>query len=120
MVDALVAPVKIVVVYHSGYGHTSRIAEAVARGAAAISGRRRTRTTPRYSPTPNPTTSRSAFQRARLKGLGPLGPGFPDILSSPTPRPFCPPSRARESEIAAFYADKRYGLHAYCLSKRGE
>jgi NAD(P)H dehydrogenase (quinone) len=38
MVDALVAPVKIVVVYHSGYGHTSGIAEAVARGAAAISG----------------------------------------------------------------------------------
>jgi NAD(P)H dehydrogenase (quinone) len=30
--------VKIVVVYHSGYGHTARIAEAVARGAAAISG----------------------------------------------------------------------------------
>src|ERR1700686_4631331 len=30
--------VKIVVVYHSGYGHTVRIAEAVARGAAAISG----------------------------------------------------------------------------------
>ena len=31
-------PVKIVVVYHSGYGHTVRIAEAVARGAAAING----------------------------------------------------------------------------------
>ena len=30
--------VRIVVVYHSGYGHTARIAEAVARGAAAISG----------------------------------------------------------------------------------
>jgi NAD(P)H dehydrogenase (quinone) len=30
--------VKIVVVYHSGYGHTERIAEAVARGAAAVSG----------------------------------------------------------------------------------
>jgi len=28
-------PVKIVVVYHSGYGHTVKIAEAVARGAAA-------------------------------------------------------------------------------------
>jgi NAD(P)H dehydrogenase (quinone) len=35
MVDA---PVKIVVVYHSGYGHAARLAEAVARGAAAISG----------------------------------------------------------------------------------
>src|SRR6266404_5866285 len=31
-------PVKIVVVYHSGYGHTVKIAEAVARGAAAING----------------------------------------------------------------------------------
>src|SRR5258708_21034247 len=31
-------PVKIVVVYHSGYGHTVRIAEAVARGAAATNG----------------------------------------------------------------------------------
>ncbi len=31
-------PVKIVVVYHSGYGHTVKIAEAVARGAAAIKG----------------------------------------------------------------------------------
>ncbi len=31
-------PVKIVVVYHSGYGHTAKIAEAVARGAAAIDG----------------------------------------------------------------------------------
>src|SRR5260370_11293418 len=31
-------PVKIVVVYHSGYGHTEKIAEAVARGAAAING----------------------------------------------------------------------------------
>jgi multimeric flavodoxin WrbA len=31
-------PVKIVVVYHSGYGHTVKIAEAVARGAAAIDG----------------------------------------------------------------------------------
>ncbi len=29
-------PVKIVVVYHSGYGHTLKIAEAVARGAAGI------------------------------------------------------------------------------------
>ena len=38
MADALVVPVKIVVVYHSGYGHTARIAEAVARGAAAIRG----------------------------------------------------------------------------------
>src|ERR1700738_4483928 len=31
-------PVKIVVVYHSGYGHTVKIAEAIARGAAAING----------------------------------------------------------------------------------
>src|SRR5712675_2469912 len=31
-------PVNIVVVYHSGYGHTVKIAEAVARGAAAING----------------------------------------------------------------------------------
>src|SRR6266849_2388810 len=31
-------PVKIIVVYHSGYGHTMKIAEAVARGAAAING----------------------------------------------------------------------------------
>jgi multimeric flavodoxin WrbA len=30
--------VKIVVVYHSGYGHTARIAGAVARGAATVSG----------------------------------------------------------------------------------
>jgi NAD(P)H dehydrogenase (quinone) len=32
------APVRIVVVYHSGYGHTTRIAESVARGAAEIRG----------------------------------------------------------------------------------
>jgi NAD(P)H dehydrogenase (quinone) len=32
------APVKVVVVYHSGYGHTVKIAEAVARGAAATDG----------------------------------------------------------------------------------
>ena len=31
-------PVKIVIVYHSGYGHTVKIAEAVARGAEAING----------------------------------------------------------------------------------
>jgi multimeric flavodoxin WrbA len=31
-------PVKIVVVYHSGYGHTEKIAQAVARGAAAVIG----------------------------------------------------------------------------------
>jgi NAD(P)H dehydrogenase (quinone) len=31
-------PVKIVVVYHSGYGHTVKIAEAVARGASASEG----------------------------------------------------------------------------------
>jgi NAD(P)H dehydrogenase (quinone) len=31
-------PVKIVVVYHSGYDHTLKIAEAVVRGAAAING----------------------------------------------------------------------------------
>ena len=31
-------PVKIVVVYHSGYGHTVKIAEAVARGAATVNG----------------------------------------------------------------------------------
>jgi NAD(P)H dehydrogenase (quinone) len=31
-------PIKIVVVYHSGYGHTVKIAEAVARGAAAADG----------------------------------------------------------------------------------
>jgi NAD(P)H dehydrogenase (quinone) len=35
MVDA---PVKIVVVYHSGYDHAARLAEAIPRGAAAISG----------------------------------------------------------------------------------
>jgi hypothetical protein len=38
MVDIPVVPVRIVVVYQVGYGHTARIAEAVARGAAAISG----------------------------------------------------------------------------------
>src|ERR1700704_633383 len=31
-------PVKIVIVYHSGYGHTVKIAQAVARGVAATSG----------------------------------------------------------------------------------
>ena len=31
-------PVKIVVVYHSGFGHTVKLAEAVARGVAATSG----------------------------------------------------------------------------------
>lgn len=36
--DPMSVPVKIVVVYHSGYGHTVKIAEAVARGAAAING----------------------------------------------------------------------------------
>ena len=29
---------KIVIVYHSGYGHTQVQAEAVARGAAAVAG----------------------------------------------------------------------------------
>src|SRR3981189_919058 len=36
--DSMSVPVKIVVVYHSGYGHTVKIAEAVARGAAAVDG----------------------------------------------------------------------------------
>jgi NAD(P)H dehydrogenase (quinone) len=36
--DPVSVPVKIVVVYHSGYGHTVKIAEAVARGAGAING----------------------------------------------------------------------------------
>src|ERR1700759_3236745 len=31
-------PVKIIVVYHSGYGHTVKIAEAIARDAAATEG----------------------------------------------------------------------------------
>src|ERR1700751_3824436 len=31
-------PVKIIIVYHSGYGHTVKIAEAVACGATAING----------------------------------------------------------------------------------
>jgi NAD(P)H dehydrogenase (quinone) len=31
-------PAKVVIVYHSGYGHTLKVAEAVARGAAAIAG----------------------------------------------------------------------------------
>ena len=31
-------PVKVVVVYHSGYGHTIKVAEAVARGAASVEG----------------------------------------------------------------------------------
>ena len=30
------SPVKIAVVYHSGYGHTSRLAEAIARGAGRV------------------------------------------------------------------------------------
>ena len=30
--------VKVAIVYHSGYGHTSKIAEAVARGAASMDG----------------------------------------------------------------------------------
>lgn len=31
-------PVKVVVVHHSGYGHTVKVAEAVARGAAGVEG----------------------------------------------------------------------------------
>ena len=31
-------PTKVVVVYHSGYGHTVKVAEAVARGAAEVQG----------------------------------------------------------------------------------
>ena len=31
-------PVKIAIVYHSGYGHTVKVAEAVARGAAGVEG----------------------------------------------------------------------------------
>jgi NAD(P)H dehydrogenase (quinone) len=38
MDDIQVPPVRIVVVYHSGYGHTTRIAESVARGATEIRG----------------------------------------------------------------------------------
>jgi NAD(P)H dehydrogenase (quinone) len=34
----MTVPVKIIVVYHSGYGHTVKVAQAVARGAAAING----------------------------------------------------------------------------------
>ena len=34
----MTVPVKIIVVYHSGYGHTAKIAQAVASGAAAING----------------------------------------------------------------------------------
>jgi NAD(P)H dehydrogenase (quinone) len=36
--NVMLVPVKVVVVYHSGYGHTVKIAEAIARGAAAIKG----------------------------------------------------------------------------------
>jgi NAD(P)H dehydrogenase (quinone) len=32
--------IKVAVVYHSGYGHTAKVAEAVARGAAAVEGTR--------------------------------------------------------------------------------
>ena len=31
-------PVKVVVVYHSGYGHTAKVAEAVAAGAGQVEG----------------------------------------------------------------------------------
>ena len=31
-------PVKVAVVYHSGYGHTVKVADAVARGAASVEG----------------------------------------------------------------------------------
>ncbi|HEY1927967.1 MAG TPA: flavodoxin family protein [Caulobacteraceae bacterium] len=31
-------PVKVAVVYHSGYGHTVKVAEAVARGVASVDG----------------------------------------------------------------------------------
>ena len=31
-------PVRIAVVYHSGYGHTQKQAEAVAQGAASVAG----------------------------------------------------------------------------------
>ncbi len=34
----MTVPVKIIVAYHRGYGHTVMIAQAVARGAAAING----------------------------------------------------------------------------------
>jgi multimeric flavodoxin WrbA len=34
----IAAPVRVVVAYHSGYGHTGRQAEAVARGAASVPG----------------------------------------------------------------------------------
>ncbi len=31
-------PIKVAVVYHSGYGHTVKVAQAVAQGAASVSG----------------------------------------------------------------------------------
>jgi NAD(P)H dehydrogenase (quinone) len=36
--DHMSVPIKVVVVYHSGYGHTVKIAEAVAKGAAMVEG----------------------------------------------------------------------------------
>jgi NAD(P)H dehydrogenase (quinone) len=36
--DHMSVPIKVVVVYHSGYGHTVKIAEAVAKGAATVEG----------------------------------------------------------------------------------
>ena len=35
MSQSISNPVRVAVVYHSGYGHTAKHAEAVARGAAA-------------------------------------------------------------------------------------
>ncbi len=34
----MAVPVKVAIVYHSGYGHTVKVAEAVARGAAGVEG----------------------------------------------------------------------------------
>ncbi len=31
-------PIRVAVVYHSGYGHTQKPAEAVAQGAASVAG----------------------------------------------------------------------------------
>jgi NAD(P)H dehydrogenase (quinone) len=36
--DHMSVPIKVVVVYHSGYGHTVKIAEAVAKGATMVEG----------------------------------------------------------------------------------
>ena len=94
---------KIVIVHHSGYGHTAKVAAAVAEGAGAGASLLQPSTPRATCPKAAGSTRRRRRHRVRLADLH--GHGHWQFRSSPTPRARPGSPRKWQDKLAAGFAN---------------